>query len=458
MICTLTAASLGSCIDDAVSTRPSDQPVFAADTLHLGEIYSLEPSPTHRMTIHNPYDKSLIISEVRFENDNTPFRMNLDGAAGNRFENIEIRSHDSIYVFVEGTFGEPADDLTHLITDRIMFTTNGVTRALTVAAEVRNATRLRGLNVTRDTTLGAERPIVVFDSLTVAPGVTLTLEPGVQMRFHDGAWLGVAGTLVSRGTPQLPVDMTGDRRGMVAAQIPYDIMSGQWEGVYFAPESTGNVLTYTTIRNTKGGVAVDSLATLSLTGCVLRNSMSYPLAAVHARIDATACEIAEGADGLVYLRGGEHKFDHCTLANNYLFSVIGGPAIQMNHLTDDTDDGSGMPRLSGRFTNCIIGGLGTEMWPSDLTGADILLERCVLKSTGENDEQFVDCLWDTDPLFLTVRSEYLFDYRIYSDSPAAGAALQRPGEPALTDPAGEPLNPHIGAYAPVTATSDQSGR
>ena len=59
-----------------------------------------------------------------------------------------------------------------------------------------------------------------------------------------------------------------------------------------------------------------------------------------------------------------------------------------------------------------------------------ILQNCLLKSSGENDEHFIDCLWDKDPLYFTDREAYLFDYRLHDDSPAFGA-----GNPSLTLPA-----------------------
>ena len=58
------------------------------------------------------------------------------------------------------------------------------------------------------------------------------------------------------------------------------------------------------------------------------------------------------------------------------------------------------------------------------------LQRCLLKSAGSNDEHFIDCLWDTDPLYYTDRESYVFNYRLKPSSPAIGA-----GDPALMNPA-----------------------
>ena len=87
---------------------------------------------------------------------------------------------------------------------------------------------------------------------------------------------------------------------------------------------------------------------------------------------------------------------------------------------------------------------------NDLKGVDVMFARCLLKSKGEDDQQFINCLWDTDPLFYTVREDYYFDYRLKPDSPALGAA-----DPALTLEAARyydllgtprPATPSLGAY------------
>ena len=50
-------------------------------------------------------------------------------------------------------------------------------------------------------------------------------------------------------------------------------------------------------------------------------------------------------------------------------------------------------------------------------------------SYATSDDNFIACLWDKDPLYYTVREDYIFDYRVKPESPAIGA-----GDPALTLP------------------------
>ena len=44
----------------------------------------------------------------------------------------------------------------------------------------------------------------------------------------------------------------------------------------------------------------------------------------------------------------------------------------------------------------------------------------LFKANGTDDENFIECVWDEDPMFYTVRDDYYFDYRLQPDSPALG--------------------------------------
>lgn len=450
------AIGLTSCIEDGFSTSPSDQPAFSTDTLRMGVIFTEEPSPTNRFMVYNPHAKSLSISDIRLSGENARhFRVNVDGISGSTFANVEIRSKDSIFVFVEATLPPVEANIPTAIEAKLDFTTNGVTSSVVLCAEGQNVRRLRAETIDTDTRFDATLPYQIFDSLVVAEGATLGIEPGTTLCFHDGASLIVRGTLISEGTAEKPVVMTGDRTGNVVGDISFDIMSRQWEGVYFAPLSIGNKLSHTDIRNTWQGVVIegdgaDETTALSMLNCRLHNSASTVFAAVHTAVEATGCEFAEGGGGLVYLQGGRATINHCTLANNYLFAAISGPALALAHISNDEktglDDGSGLPYLRADITNTIIYGLGSDISHGDLTGTDIRLHRCLLKSKGSDDDNFTECTWESDPLYRTIRSEYFFDYRLKPESPAIGAA--DPAYPAPDDAYGLPrgASPDLGAY------------
>lgn len=427
-----------SCIEDGFTSSPSDQPVFSTDTLDMGVVFTEEVTTTRRFVVHNPYSKQLSISSIRLSGDYAEcFRLNVDGIGGIAFQNVDIRGKDSVFVFVEATFPAGIKPQT-TYEAQVDFTTNGVTNSVVLTATGQNVRRLEGLVLEEDTNFDAELPYQIFDSLVVSPGVKMTVKPGTQLLFHDKAALVVRGTLDCRGTVDEPVVLAGDRTGNVVADISFDLMSRQWEGIFFVRTSKNNTLVNTVVKNTWYGVAIqgDGSGTydepqLTMLNCRLRNSGGRVFEAYHSYVRAVGCEFAEAASGLVYLEGGRHVFNHCTFANQYLFAAVSGPAIQLNHLCDDiwTDAGTDLPYMQAEITNSILWGYGGDVAPGDLTGTGVFFRSCMLKSKGEDDENFIACLWDADPEFYTVRSDYLFDYRLKPESPAIGMA-----DPALTLP------------------------
>lgn len=426
--------SITSCIEDGVSTSPSDQPTFSVDTLRMGTVFTDQVTTTYRMTVYNRHSKVMNISDIYLSGDNSElFRINVDGSSGTRFNNIEIRPNDSIFVMVEATLPETGQNLPIDVNTDLNFVTNGVTQTVVLNATGQDVVRMYHQIITTDTHLTADKPYQIFDSLVVAPGTTLTLDPGTTLHFHDKSSMIVRGTLKSMGTVDNPVNICGDRTGNVITDITFDLMSRQWEGIYFTPSSTDNYITHTCVRNTWYGVIVNggeapaegeipSAPKLTLHNSRLRNSGDLVLEVYNASVLATGCEFGEAANGLVYLQGGHHTFNHCTFANYYLFSAIGGPALQFaNH------DILGPGRTTALFSNSIIYGLGASLSHGDLSGTDISLINCLIKESGSDDDNFINCLWDKDPLYYTVRNDYIFDYRLKPESPAISA-----GDPSLT--------------------------
>ena len=453
------AGVLSSCIEDGFTTSPSDQPAFSTDTLRMADLFTLEASPTSRFIVYNRHDKGLNISSVRFIDDPAGnFRLNVDGMAGREFSNVEIRAKDSIFVFVEATLPENGGDAPVDILAHIEFITNGVASKMPVKVTGQDAVRLYdGTLIETNTTLTADKPYLVRDSIVVAEGATLAIEAGARLYFHDGASLLVDGTLDIRGEAGKPVQLTGDRRGFVAAQIPYEIMAGQWEGIKFGPTSTANRLVHASVRNTKWGIMADNVQSagdapgLYLLNSVVRNAHGYVVETLCTDVTAIGCELAEASSGIMSLTGGNHRFNHCTIANYYLFTALGGPAVQMAQtgFPDEEPVDPERPMMTADFTNCILYGNGTELSHPDLAGTAITFRRCLLKSAGTDDDNFIDCLWDTDPKYYTERSEYIFDYRLRPESPAAGAAAADLVDPAAAaDIDGTPRlpNPDLGAY------------
>lgn len=425
-----------SCIEDSVSTSASDQPQFSLDTLDLGCFFSDQPTPTFKFVVYNRNKKVINIDRIGLrDNDDRTFRINVDGTAGESFSNIEIRPNDSIYVFVEATVarGNGRDSINAQC--YVDFMTSGVTRSVVLKATGRDIDVRRGLIVERDTTFRAGRPMQVFDSLVVAQGATLTIEPGAELFFHDKATMIVRGRLMSLGSAEAPVVMGGDRLDNVVGDIPFDLMASQWGGVEFKRTSAGSRLSHTVIKNMTVGVLADSVPAapdgspgLEIINCRVRNSARYALNSYFSNIRIIGSEISDAAVAPLFLTGGQIDMAHVTVANYYLFAAPALPSVWMNHYNEDTRvEDSSEPLMTAKMANCIFYGLGSDFSGTDLTGSAVTVRRCLFKSEGSDDDNFLECLWGLDPLYLTVREEYIFDYRLAPDSPAAEA-----GDPSLT--------------------------
>ena len=126
--------------------------------------------------------------------------------------------------------------------------------------------------------------------------------------------------------------------------------------------------------------------------------------------------------------------------NNHMqYSFLSSLPSKFNLVLDDAKDPIGME-------------------PADIEGLPITFDHCLLQVNGENDENFIDCLWGQYPLFVATGEEYVFDFRITESSPAreAGSTAYL-NDSTATDLYGQPrptdgTRPDIGAsnYTPPT--------
>ncbi|MBD5255660.1 MAG: hypothetical protein HDS53_06275 [Barnesiella sp.] len=422
LLAVVISAILPACIEDGVSTSPADQPEFSTDTLKFGEQFTGDVTVTHRLMVYNRHDKIMSISDISLaEGERSVFRLNVDGQSGSRFSGIEIRPNDSIYVLVSARLNLNDSYDPTIIDEDLNFVTNGVKRTVVLSALAMDVETLTDPVIDTDTRWDADHPRRIYGTLRVEPGTRLTLGPGVTLYFHDKASMQIDGTLIAEGTAEAPVTLRGDRLGSVVGDISFDLMASQWGGVKFSPTSTGNDLKFAEIRNTSSGVAADSTS-LTMVNCRLRNSATNALRSNHSDLTAIGCEFAESARSPLLLHGGKAVIAHCTVSNYYLFSAISGALIAAEHTDPDHDDESGAPYLSARIENTILYGSSADLSPKDLTATDITLTNCLLRSNGTDDDRFISCIWGADPLFYTVRADYIFDYRLHPDSPAIEAA------------------------------------
>ncbi len=207
-------------IDDDFTTNPSHVLAFSTDTVAFDTVFTTIGTSTRSFRIYNRNKKSLNISSIELADaEHSGFHINVDGMSGDNFTNVEIRGKDSLYVFVEANIDPTNQDNPIFIVDSIVFVTNGVQQNVKLTAYGQDVIIKRGETFTTDTHLTDERPYLIYDSLVVAPGTTLQIEPGARLHFHHRAFVVGTREITSRGvnesSPRLKyeaIDSTGSSR------------------------------------------------------------------------------------------------------------------------------------------------------------------------------------------------------------------------------------------------------
>lgn len=415
---------LSSCIEDGFTTASSDVLAFNRDTVAFDTVITLQGTATKQMVAYNHSKKQINISSIKVagEANKGHFHLNVDGVRGDEFQNVEIRGNDSIYIFIEAYIDEMGQDEPTLLEDHLEFVTNGKTQKVLLSAWGQDVVRIKGDTIRRNTHFTADKPYLIYDTMFVSPGVTLTLDAGTTLLFHDKAALRCAGRMRANGTADKPVIFRGDRLDHIVGSTSFDIMSGQWGGVIFTPPTMGNVLNHVIMKGSSIGMHCSAngdttQCALKLVNCVLTNSSSTCLATATCYVKLIGTEISDAAEEVGYFAGGKVEATQCTFANYYLFKV---PSLPIVNVFDVEYSNGTIGKIKAYFDNCIIHGLSKEINEGELDNFNVYLRYCLLKSSGTNDAHFINCVWEGDPDFLTLRDDNFFDYRLGNESDAIG--------------------------------------
>ena len=245
-----------SCIEDGFTTSSSDVLAFNMDTVAFDTVITLQGTATKQMIVYNNSKKQINISSIKVAGlaSKGHFHLNVDGIRGDEFQNVEIRGNDSIFIFIEAKLDEMEQNEPTLIEDRLEFVTNGQTQKVYLTAWGQDVVRINGDTISRNTRFVADKPYLIYDTMFVEPGVTLTLEEGTTLLFHDKAAIRCAGRMLANGTAEEPITFRGDRLDRIVGETSFDIMSGQWGGVIFTPPTMGNVLKHVIMRGSSIGM------------------------------------------------------------------------------------------------------------------------------------------------------------------------------------------------------------
>ena len=440
---TLLLMALSACSDDDHFSSSAQYLLsFSTDTVKIDTVFSRVPSATKTFWVYNRSGEGIRCTNVRLAQGNqTGFRVNVDGsylgaAQGYQVPNIEIRDKDSIRVFVELTSPVNNLDEPQLLTDDLVFSLeSGVEQKVALTAWTWDAVMVNDWHVTADTTLSIQKPVVVYGGITVEENATLSIEQGTMLYFHENAGLNVYGRLLVNGTADNNVVLRGDRIDHMFDYLPYDRVSGQWQGLHFYESSYENVVNFADIHSAYNGVVCDSADVsrlkLQLANSVVHNCQGYGVSATHAVVDIVNCQITNTLNDCVAFLGGVGRVLQCTLAQFYPFDANRGAALRFGNVRD----GKVYPLYDFSCVNSIVTGYADDvvMGEADTTANyKFAFRNCLLRTPAIDDTVNVkDVVWE-DPKdtvscgykqFVNIDTDNLiYDFRIKASSPAVGKA------------------------------------
>lgn len=352
---------MGGC-DTSVdySDNPHHILSLSADTISFDTIFTSIGSATVSMMIYNKNAVALRFSASLAGAESSDFRMNIDGESGVSVHNIEIRSNDSLYLFITVTINPDQIDTPLFATDSVLFTLeSGVTQSVNLIAYGQNVNIVRGATILSDSVFLANKPYLIYDSLFIGPEATLRIMPGTTLYFHKGAGLGVLGTLIAAGTLDSIITFRTDRLDNLFSDLPYANLSGQWEGLRFYPGSYYNNLEYCQIQGSRYGISAVSRSsdtlTLSLNSIVIHNTEGNGFEAVNCNVIVGNSLFSNAGGNCVSLVGGRSHFLFCTIANFYPWGERDKSLAVSNKVLDAL-----FPLYEATFVNCVITGSENE--------------------------------------------------------------------------------------------------
>lgn len=385
-------AMLTACADDDSFTTSADhQLTFSTDTIRLDTTFSKVPTATKTFWVYNRSGDGIRLTNVRLERGNqTGFRVNVDGVflgqeSGFQVNNLEVRNKDSIRVFVELTSPLNNGDEPQKVEDNLVFTLeSGVQQKVNLNAYSWDAELLKSLEIKRDTTIASSgKPIVIQGGLKVDSGAVLTIAEGTTLYFANGAGIDVYGQLQAKGTAQKNVVLRGDRIDRMFDYLPYDRISGQWQGIRFHSSSYGNILAYTDLHSAYNGIVCDSSSIerqkLFLANSTIHNCQGYGLVSTNCTIVASNCQITNTLNDCAAFFGGGVTLIQCTIAQFYPFDAHRGASLRLTNYRGDYT----YPLYQFKMFNSLVTGDAENVIVGDFKDdvrADYLFDHCILRT------------------------------------------------------------------------------
>lgn len=426
-----------SCRRDPITDDPNARLAFSADTVVFDTVFTTVGSATRKFKVYNRNSSTVNIGSIRLAGGSaSPFRINVDGVPLVSTGDIVLKGNDSIYVFVDVTVNPNNSTSPIMISDSIIFETNGNQQRVILYAVGQDAYFHYYEVQAGNAIWPVDKPHVVYGYVIASNCSKLTIPAGANVHMHRNAVLAAdsCATLEIVGAFNNPVRFMGTR-----LEAEYREEPGQWGYIWLSTLSKNNIIDWAEIKNGTIGVLSDSLGasanpTVRISNTTIRN---MTLAGIFGRDswiegeNVVVQNCAEYCAALAY--GGNYQFRHCTFGNYWNISNRTTPSVLLNNWYK-VDETTIVRRnlTKADFENCIIyGDKDTEIGlDSNTTGGfqyEYRFRNCLIKTDyniAPVASRFINVTINQDPQFVNISD---FDLSLRSNSPARGL-----GDPAVS--------------------------
>ncbi|MDP2938471.1 MAG: right-handed parallel beta-helix repeat-containing protein, partial [Candidatus Omnitrophota bacterium] len=157
----------------------------------------------------------------------------------------------------------------------------------------------------------AQSPYIVVGSINVLQAITLTIEPGVQIKFAGSFSLTVNGSLIAQGNQTNPITFSSSR------QTP---AIGDWQGIQFTDSSDDLtcIISYAIIEYSSNGINTNN-ASPRIENNTIRNNQNGIYCEYYSLPAITNNTIINNAYG-IYTSGSLTNYPNPTINNNSIYN------------------------------------------------------------------------------------------------------------------------------------------
>ena len=347
LICAALLALLPGCEpkEDLLTTDGSARLEFSADTVIFDTVFTQVGTVSKRLWVYNRNSRAVRIEQIRLADTNPgTYSLIINGDERQAAAGLEIRGKDSLQILVKARLGATSVLKPFLLTDQLLFTTNGNEQDVKLVAYGQNAyfhvlERIGNSARPSITTWPNDKPHVIYGAVLVDSLCTLRIQPGTRVYSHAGAALVVRGTLLVNENTAPAAELKDDDRATLVRfqgdrlEASYNDVPGQWAGIQFdAASSRSNVVNFAEIKNASFGLLVFNPRNRPHPKVTVRNT-------VFRNISGAGLTFASGGQrfdgGGVLSFSGDFDLTNCLLTNcgEYAVTGVGGGLYSLKYCT-----------------------------------------------------------------------------------------------------------------------------